>query len=419
MRDVLPSPVIDLLIATLGGAAIGVERQWSGHADGPQAHFGGIRTFTMLGLVAGLSGWLWSLGATWLAALLLAGAVSLVVAGYVRASASDVDGTTEVAALVVITAGVLAGLDQVRIASAIIAVASLLLVEKRSLHAWVRRIDDLELRTTARFGVMALVVLPLLPEGPFGPLGGVRPRELWALVLFFSGLSFVGHLLRKAVGPGQGYLLSGIAGGLLSSTNVTWTFARLSRAELALSHPLAFGAVAANAVLYPRVLAATAVLNAPLVPVLAPYLAGPGLVAFLVASAGAWRARRHTADVAMPDAGNPLQLASALQMAVLFQGVLMLVHLARVTRGSAGVYVSAAVLGLTDVDALTLSMARDVAQAISLDTAARAIAVGVLANTLLKTGIAVVFGSLAFRVIAAGALLAMAIASAVVLAWLR
>jgi uncharacterized membrane protein (DUF4010 family) len=416
----LPPGVLHLLIAALGGAAIGVERQWSGHADGPHPHFGGIRTFTLLGLAAGLGGWLWAMSAPWLAVLLVAGAVGVVVIGYVRVSAVDVDGTTEVAALVVIAAGLLSGLGQLRVASAVIAVSSLLLVEKTRLHDWVRRIADDDLRAAARFAVMALVVLPLLPAGPFGPLGGVRPRELWALVLFFSGLSFVGHLLRKAVGPGQGYLLSGMAGGLLSSTNVTWTFGRLSRREPAFSRALAFGTVGANAALYPRVLAATAVLNPPLVPVLAPYLAAPAAVAALVAVAGWLTARRDRSIESPPVAmANPLALGSALQMAALFQAVLMLVHLARVRQGASGVFASAAVLGLTDVDALTLSMARDVARTVSLETAATAIAIGVLANTLLKTTIAMVLGSNAFRVIAAGALVTMAVASAVSLAWLR
>lgn len=421
LRVLSSTEVLRVLVAALGGAAVGLERQWSGHTEGPHPHFAGIRTFTLLGGLAGLSGWLWTTGATWLAAMLLAGAVAVVVAGYVRASRVDVDGTTEVAALIVLGAGVLAGLGEIRLASGIIAIESLLLVEKSRLHAWVRRIDDLELRAAFRFAVMALVVLPLLPTGPFGPWGGVRPRELWALVLFFSGLSFLGHLLRKAVGPGQGYLLSGLAGGLLSSTNVTWTFARLARAEPPLARSLAFGTVAANAVLYPRVLAATAVLNAPLVPALAPYLLPPALVAAAVAVVGALLARRETAvaTVAATRDGNPLQLWSALQMALLFQGVLMLVHVARVTQGTAGVYTSAFVLGLTDVDALTLSMARDVARTLSFDTAARAIAIGVLANTVLKGGVALVFGAGAFRVIAGAALAVMAGATALVLVWLR
>ena len=133
---------------------------------------------------------------------------------------------------------------------------------------------------------MALVVLPLLPPGPYGPLGGVRPRELWALVLFFSGLSFVGYIARRIVGPGRGYFVTGLLGGLVSSTNVTFTFARTSRMEPASARALAFGAVAANAMLYPRVLIAMAVLNFALLPSVFPYLVMPGLVAAGAAAIG-------------------------------------------------------------------------------------------------------------------------------------
>jgi hypothetical protein len=102
-------------------------------------------------------------------------------------------------------------------------------------------IDDDELRGAIHFGVLALVVLPLMPEGPYGPFGGVRPRELWALGLFFSGLSFIGYLARRLVRPEQGYLATGFLGGLISSTNVTWTFARMSRSEPALATGLRRG----------------------------------------------------------------------------------------------------------------------------------------------------------------------------------
>ena len=138
------------------------------------------------------------------------------------------------------------------------------------------RIDDVGLRAGVRFAVMALVVLPLLPQGPYGPLGGVRPRELWALVLFFSGLSFVGYIARRIVGPGRGYFVTGLLGGLVSSTNVTFTFARTSQREPASARALAFGAVAANAMLYPRVLIATAVLNLALLPSVFPVFGDAG-----------------------------------------------------------------------------------------------------------------------------------------------
>jgi uncharacterized membrane protein (DUF4010 family) len=407
------SDIVSLVIAALGGAAVGLERQWSGHADGPDARFAGIRTFTMLGAIGGFSGWLWSAGITIPAAILLAGAVALVAAAYVAGSRQAIDGTTEVAALVVLAAGIFAGIGSIRLASAIIAIAALLLVEKSRLHAAVKRIDDIGLRSAVRFAVMALVVLPLLPAGPYGPFGGVHPRELWALVLFFSGLSFAGHVVQRLAGPGQGYLVLGLLGGLVSSTNVTFTFARMSRLEPLADRAVAFGAVAANAVLYPRVLFATAVLNPAVIGPLLLYLLPPALVAALAAAAGLLRP--SAAATELPQR-NPLQLVAALQMAVLFQGVLMATHAIREFWGASGVFTSAAVLGLTDVDALTVSMARDVADAMSPAVAATAIAIGVLANTVMKLGLALFLGSRRFKLITGGALALMLVAITIAVA---
>ena len=404
----MSSDIFGLLIATLGGAAVGLERQWSGHAEGERARFAGIRTFTMLGALGGFSGWLWNAGVTAPAAILFAGAVAIVAAAYLAGSRQDIDGTTEVAALVVLAAGVLAGMRAIQLASGVIALVTLLLVEKSRLHALVKRIDDVGLQSGVRFAVMALVILPLLPEGPYGPLGGIRPRELWALVLFFSGLSFAGYAARRFVGAGRGYLVTGMLGGLASSTNVTFTFARTSRSDPAADRALAFGAVAANAMLYPRVLIATTILNPAVVPPLIFYLAAPALIAIIVSIVGVRRSQpAGSADVTLL---NPLQLTSALQMAVLFQVVLMVVYLAQEWGGQSGVFTSAAVLGLTDVDALTVSMASKVAARLSPAVAATAIAVGVLANTGMKLGLAMFLGSRGFRIIAGGALLLMLLA---------
>jgi uncharacterized membrane protein (DUF4010 family) len=168
--------------------------------------------------------------------------------------------------------------------------------------------------------------------------------------------------------------------------------------------------VAANAVLYPRVILATAVLNPDLVAPLIPYLAVPALVAI---AAAVWGARSSPVDdTADLQPENPLQLRAAIQMAALFQAVLMAVHVARQFWGESGVLTSAAVLGLTDVDALTVSMARGIARTASLETAALAIAIGVLANTALKLAVAVALGNARFRVIVGGTLAIMIVAAA-------
>jgi uncharacterized membrane protein (DUF4010 family) len=399
--------VWNVIIAALGGAGIGMERQWSGHASGPEAHFGGIRTFTLLGLLAGLSGLLWSLGFGWAAGLLVGGGAALIAIGYRAASRIDIDGTTEVAGLVVLAAGVLAGLGHGGMAGGIFAGTMLLLVEKSRLHEAIARIPGPGMKAAARFAVMALVVLPLLPEGPFGPWGGIRPRQLWMLVLFFSSLSFAGYLARGAAGPGRGYILTGFLGGLVSSTNVTWTFSRLSRREKEIGGPLALGVVAACTVMYFRVLLALAVLELTMAAALWPWLLLPGMVGVGMVAFGLWR---HPVSTEGEGAvANPLELWAALQMALLFQVVLYGVYWAREWGGGAGLVMSGAVLGLTDVDALTISMARS-----SADAAAKtALLAGVLSNGVVKLGIAVAVGQGRYRRLAGGGLGVLAAASAV------
>jgi uncharacterized membrane protein (DUF4010 family) len=402
--------VVGIVVATIGGAAVGLERQWSGHASGPNARFAGIRTFTLLGMLAGICGWLWTEGQPLAAAALLACAAALVVVAYAAASHRDVEGTTEVAALVVLAAGTMSGLGYLTLGSGVIAVSCLLLAEKTSLHAFARRFDDTGIRAGARFAVMAIVVLPLLPQGPFGPLGGLRPRTLWALVLFFSGLSFVGYVARRMAGARHGYPMAGLIGGLISSTNVTFTFARTSREPGAPGLPLAAGVVAACTVMLLRVLVACLVLNAPLALALVPFLTAP----FAVGAAAlvfALRTRGAEPDGA-PEPENPLQIGAALQMAGLFQLVLFGVYLLEARFGNAGLFVSGAVLGLTDLDALTISMARSSAASGVVSPAARAIAIGVLSNTLLKGALAAVIGRGRFRPLAVAGLGLMAVAVA-------
>jgi uncharacterized membrane protein (DUF4010 family) len=404
-----PSGFVGVIVAIVGGAAVGVERQRSGHATGPDARLGGIRTFTLLGTLAGIAGQLIESGYAVPAAFLLGGGIAVVVAGYVRASRKDIDATTEVAAIVVLGAGTLGGLGFLQLSAALTTLTVLLLAEKPRLHGFVKRLDEPTMLAAARFAVMSVVILPLLPAGPFGPGPGIRPRELWMLVLLFSGMSFVGYIAQRLSGA-AGYPLTGMLGGLVSSTSVTLTFARLSKSHQQQEAPLAAGAVAASTVQFFRVAVAVAVLNAALLPVLARYLAAPFAVA-VAAVALAWRSLRgsHSQPSALK---NPLQLLSAVEMALLFQAVLFAVYYIRAWVGDAGLLVSGFVLGLTDVDALTLSMTRSVSTGTAIDSACRAIAVGIVANSIMKAVIAGAIGKGRFAWQAGGSLAAMAAAGA-------
>ena len=405
--------IAGILTAALGGAAVGVERQWSGHASGPQARFGGVRTFTLLGGVAGIAGWLATQQLVGISMILTAGAAALVLAGYVIASHRDVDATTETAGLIVIAAGFTAGLGFIALASGVIAVSTLLLVEKSELHALVSRINNEELRAASLFGVMAVVILPLLPEGPIAALGGLKPRELWLLVLLFSALSFTGYLARRILGSERGYQVAGLLAGIVSSTAATLTYARQSRSDASLARPLALGAIGACTMLFPRVLVALLVLNVHVAVAILPYAVPPLLVGIAVLW---WRWRANPAPGSAGELSNPLQLIPALQMAITFQVALIGVEWVRRQFGTGGLFASGAVLGLTDVDALTITMARSVFQGVTPQIAAQAIAIGVLVNCVFKSLVALLLGARPFGRLAGATVAAMAVVMALSLA---
>jgi uncharacterized membrane protein (DUF4010 family) len=229
------------------------------------------------------------------------------------------------------------------------------------------------------------------------------------LVLIFSGLNFAGYLAGRAIGPRRGYNLTGVIGGLVSSTAVTLRFSLKSREEPAASQGLALGVVGACTVVIVRVLAVTTILRPPVTLALLPYLI-PALVLGAVAYAIASR-HGNTEGESLAPSKNPLGLWEAIKMAVAFQLVLLLVPLAKQLWGSSAVVVSAALLGLTDMDALTLSMTRlDGPDAVALG--ALGIAVGLLANTILKLTLSLVLGTVPFRRVAATELALIAVASA-------
>ena len=406
--------VARLAVAALAGLAVGLEREWSGKASGPLARFAGLRTFLLIGTLGGMSGWLVDSGILAVGAVLLSGASALILAAYVlaaRAGGHSIEGTTEVAALVVLALGVVAGLGFLEIASGASALMVLVLSEKERLHTLVARVGENDLRAGLMFAVLALVVLPLLPTGRYGPLGGIEPRGLWIIVLFFSALNFAGYLARRIVGPERGYGVTGMLGGLVSSTAVTFNFSRLSREDQSLAAALAGGVEGATTVLLPRIIITSAVLNVDLARALLPFLLPPFLVGLGLVLFATLRKWVTTAPAREPDeVQNPLRLTSAIKMALFLQASMMLITFASTRVGQSGVLASAALLGLTDMDALTLSMNRLGTTPELVRTAARAISIGVLGNGALKIAFAIGMGGPRYRVLAAGGLLAMTVA---------
>lgn len=408
-----------LAVATLAGMAVGIEREWSGHTVGPHARFAGVRTFLLIGLLGGLAGWLVGNDLTGVGLVLLGGVISLTVAAYVvvaKQGGEAVDGTTEMAALVVLALGVIAGLGFPLVTSAIASVMVLALAEKTRIHSAIKRLGEPELTAALQFAVLALVVLPLLPTGPYGPYDSIRPRALWTVVLLFSGLNFAGYIATRALGLQRGYSVSGVIGGMVSSTAVTLQFSRRSRDDPGAGRALALGVIGACTIIVIRVTLLAAVLNRAMAVRLVPYLLPVLLCGGLIFGVIYLRPDHDTAD-SRPEVGNPLGLWNALKMALAFQLVLLLIAFARARIGNTGVLASSAALGFTDVDALTYAMTRLGGEPDVLALGARGIAIGVLSNTVLKTLIAAVIGRGQFRWMVTLGLMLLGIASGLGLWW--
>lgn len=390
-----PAPYADFALALAIGALVGIEREQKKRAG--EFGTGGLRTFVLLAEAGAVSAWLTSsLAAPWLFGLLALAVAAVVVAGYWlenRAHKDALGMTTEIAALVVFLLGGMAVTGSARLAVALAIATSAVLAFKEPLHGFVEKLGGEDLRAGLKLLIATFIVLPVLPREAVDPWGVLEPYAMWWLVILISGLSLLGYAATRALGTRHGLTLTALAGGLVSSTAVTLSFAKKSREEVGRAAPeaLAAGVLLAWAIMFARVLVTTALVYAPLARALAPACAAMALVA---AVAG-WRLRTRGAPPAnAPSVGlrNPFSLMASLRFALLFALVQVVVELMRREFPGRGVHAVAALAGLTDVDAITLSMS-GLARAGELGTAASAILVAMAANTLVKLGLAAGFGT--------------------------
>jgi len=388
---------VEFGIALLLGALVGIEREKHKTEKTETVQTAGLRTFILLALLGACAGWLsHELATPWIfaAALLIAGA--FVVAGYLvstRKNPQSAGLTTEVAAIVVFMLGAIVMIGFSEIAIALGVVTATTLAYKDPLHEFVGKLGWDDVFAGLRLLIATFIALPLLPDRPVDPWGALNPYALWLLVILISGLSLVGYVLTRWLGPGRGALITGLAGGLASSTAVTLSFAREARSNPRNTTALACGILLAWAVMFARVLVLVAVVNQAL---LAPLLVPLGLMGVVVGGVTALfyfrePAGKLPATTKELKVSNPFSLSEAAKFAALFAIVLVAIKIAQWNFPPSGVYTVAAVAGLTDVDAITLSMA-ELAKGDAAQVAVTAIVIAALVNTAVKCGIAFVLG---------------------------
>lgn len=385
--------------AALGlGMLIGLERE---RTRGDAQTFAGVRTFALVTLFGATAVHASELtGLDWIVGLVFVAILALVVTSYkVTARNGEIGATTEVSVLITFFVGCLCAWGEVGLAGAIAVVAMLLLALKGWLHDIADRIESSDVEATLKFAIITLIILPLVPNTNFGPEGleVINPYKTWLMVVLIAGLNFIGYILVKIMGREHGFGITGLLGGLVSSTAVTLSFSQRSRSQPEMASVLALAILLAWTVMFFRVVVEVGVVNFQLAKILVTGMLLMGAVSLLICIF-LWRRGRSGEKAEVEAGSNPFELGDAIKFGLLFAVVIFVASAAQSYFGDTGLYLAGALAGLTDVDAIALSMA-DLAKQnpASSGAAATTIVIAVISNTMVKCGMVIWLGAPAIR----------------------
>jgi uncharacterized membrane protein (DUF4010 family) len=372
------------------GLLIGLQREHSRSKD--QKIFAGIRTFPLIGIL----GFITSLTASFTTELVyvavLLGFSGLLVSAYLT-SAKDgrLGGTSEISAFLVFILGTMVYYGYILLPAIIAIVITMFLSLKIQLHTFVGKVSGDDIFATLKLAIISIIVLPLLPDRTFGPLDVLNPRLIWYMVIFISGISFIGYLFIKLLGKDRGIILTGLFGGLVSSTAVTFSLSKKSKLFPLLSYNFAIGIVLASTMMFIRVFIILLVLNAALVSNLWIPLIIFSLAGYIVSRIMYKKeSKNELTDI---EISNPFELKSAFIFGLLFAIVIFGAKAAQIYLGDQGIYAASALAGLTSVDAIVLSISRLSADNLVFLVAEKAIIIALITNTIVKILITVIWGS--------------------------
>jgi uncharacterized membrane protein (DUF4010 family) len=373
-----------------------LEREFNTH-DEP-GHLGGIRTFTLVAILGYCAGWVGNLNYPEVLIAVLSGFFLLVSVAYYTQSVKGNTGlTTEVALMMTLVLGIVISAGYRRESLAIVVLMTLVLSLKEKLHGFIRRITEEELFAFIKFIVLALLILPMLPDESFGPENLLNLRDMgWIAVLVLS-ISFAGYLMLKFGSPKKGILLTAIIGGLFSSTLIAWVFSARSREQKDMAAAFGSGIVLASSIMFVRVFLLTSVFAYQV----ALMLLAPLFFMLIASLLPTWRvlkSRQTESDTTQIDPGNPLDVKNAILFILLYIGVTFLMFGSRQWLGTTLTYLSGAVAGIADIDAITVTTAKWAS--VSRDSnrqAAIIILLAVMSNSVFKLLVSVFNGSAEIR----------------------
>ena len=382
--------LLQQLAISLGlGLLVGFQREWG------RGHVAGIRSFALIPPLGTLCAQLGLQFGGWVPAAGLISLAGVVVVGGVikfRAGETTPGITTNTASLLMYVVGALLALDQVPLAVVMGGCVAVLLQWKQPLHAFVQQVGEREIGSIIQLTLLALVILPVLPNKTYGPYHVFNPFHTWLMVVLIVGISVGGYMSYKLLGSRVGTLLSGILGGVISSTATTVSHARVSSKQPNTGSLGAIVIMIASTVVFFRVSLEVLVVGPEILPHLAP------LLILMVLIMGAiciflYVTGLHQKNVLLPDE-DPSNLKAAVIFGILYVAVLFAVAVAKEHFSDKGLYLVAGLSGLTDMDAITLSVINLInSERLNLDTGCRMILVGALSNLVFKGAIVGVLGS--------------------------
>lgn len=388
-----------LAIALAIGLIIGTERGWSSRDSHKGLQIAGIRSFGFVGLFGGISALLAEqFGAVVIAVSFLG--LALIVGlsyGLTVGQSQDFGITTELTLMMTFMLGVMVGNDFAAEAVGVAVVMAALLGFKEELHRSLARLDRQELLATLQLLLIAVVVLPLLPNRNLGPWDALNPRSIGLLVLLIAATSYIGYFAMRLLGTRVGLLATATIGALVSSTAVTVSFGRMARRTQGSVAILGAGISLAAGTMAVRILAEVSIVNPALLPSLAPPIAVLAMVPLIAAGAIALRKEPEPQTPSTPSTSDvelksPIELGSALGYGAVLAVLFVSIRAVEAWFGKSGIYILSALSGITDVDAVSLSLAQSAKVDLPLSVATAGILIAAMVNTLVKAILATVIG---------------------------
>lgn len=385
--------IITLAIAFGLGLIVGLQRQKSDH------EMAGVRTFTLISIMGVISAFLArDYGNPFIIPVFGICLTALLVTANIikvkRLNDDDIGQTTEVAALLMFAVGAYLVMGDRVVAVIVGGTITILLYLKEHLHSFIDKLEEKDLAAIMTFVGISLVILPLLPDKTFGPMDVLNPRNIWLMVTLIVGISVVGYFIYKFVGKKVGTISNGILGGLISSTATTVSYARKTKEVKDIDNLAAFVITTASTVALVRVLVEIGVVIPEKLSVVSLPLISVFLLMAILCIGLFYIINKNGGDEKMPDPENPAQFKSALLFGLLYGGILLAVAFTKQEFGDEGLYIVAIISGLTDVDAITLSVAQMMkTEGLNTSVGWRLILIAVLSNLAFKGVMAAILGS--------------------------